>query len=249
VEYGHTVLFYHSIRREDLDSFQTQVGQLLELAQPLLLDFPGSAADLPKVTVTFDDAYENVVVNALPVLKYHHVPCIIFVPTGCLGQLPLWITDDNNINREEKLISEDVIRAFDQALVGVGSHSVSHPHFAWIDDESVRSELVNSKIHLERLCNCRIELLSLPYGSYTQETLQIARRAGYRKVFLNVPVTPGDSEGGFLVGRVAVSPSDWLIEFRLKVLGAYSWLAPAIAIKRRLRALTPHTEKDSGWPC
>jgi hypothetical protein len=38
----------------------------------------------------------------------------------------------------------------------------------------------------------------------------------------------------FVTGRIDVQPTDWQIEFRLKVLGAYRWLPHAFAVKRAL---------------
>ncbi len=38
------------------------------------------------------------------------------------------------------------------------------------------------------------------------------------------------------MGRVRVDPTDWPLEFHLKLMGAYRWLPMAIALKRRLLA-------------
>ena len=38
----------------------------------------------------------------------------------------------------------------------------------------------------------------------------------------------------FVVGRVATDPGDWPIEFRLKLMGAYRWIAFAHAFTRML---------------
>jgi hypothetical protein len=42
--------------------------------------------------------------------------------------------------------------------------------------------------------------------------------------------------GEFVLGRISVEPTDWALEFRLKLLGAYRWLPQAIALKRKLKA-------------
>jgi hypothetical protein len=41
----------------------------------------------------------------------------------------------------------------------------------------------------------------------------------------------------FVTGRVGVSPTDWPMEFRLKLAGAYRWLPYAFAWKRRILSL------------
>jgi hypothetical protein len=42
---------------------------------------------------------------------------------------------------------------------------------------------------------------------------------------------------GLVAGRVAVSPGDWKLEFRLKLRGAYAWLPVAIKVKAQVRRL------------
>jgi hypothetical protein len=37
------------------------------------------------------------------------------------------------------------------------------------------------------------------------------------------------------IGRIGVTPHDWPLEYRLKVIGAYQWLPLAIAAKRWVR--------------
>ena len=39
------------------------------------------------------------------------------------------------------------------------------------------------------------------------------------------------------MGRVSVQPTDWDIEFRLKLLGAYRWVRWGSAAKRRVLSL------------
>jgi hypothetical protein len=64
----------------------------------------------------------------------------------------------------------------------------------------------------------------------------LASRAGYKRVFLNVPVRARANCAADVVGRIEVSPTDWPLEYHLKIRGAYQWLPIAIATKRRLLA-------------
>jgi hypothetical protein len=57
--------------------------------------------------------------------------------------------------------------------------------------------------------------------------LELAKEAGYRVVYGISPTCSEGEYGGFLLGRVAVEPDDWAWEFRLKMAGAYRWMAKA----------------------
>jgi hypothetical protein len=60
----------------------------------------------------------------------------------------------------------------------------------------------------------------------------LCREAGYERIFTTLPVFAFAEPGEFVVGRVRVDPTDWPLEFRLKLAGAYRWLPAAFAFKR-----------------
>jgi hypothetical protein len=84
-----------------------------------------------------------------------------------------------------------------------------------------------------------ISLFSFPYGECSEDLIEQCRSAGYERVFTNLPVLAFSQASEFVTGRVDVQPTDWPIEFRLKIAGAYRWLPYAFDLKRTLfRTLT-----------
>ncbi|HEV2395325.1 MAG TPA: hypothetical protein VGS27_00100, partial [Candidatus Sulfotelmatobacter sp.] len=73
---------------------------------------------------------------------------------------------------------------------------------------------------------------------FNQRLLDICRATGYRRVFTILPRLAFSSPQEFATGRVAVDPTDWPLEFRLKLLGAYQWLPYGISAKRKLASWT-----------
>ena len=68
------------------------MDMLLNTGRPISLNSDLSA--LPggyNIAVAFDDAYQSVSQNTLPVLRAKNISATIFVPTGCLGEKPAWI--------------------------------------------------------------------------------------------------------------------------------------------------------------
>ena len=184
--------------------------------------------------VTFDDAFMSVVENALPELRARKIPCTIFVPTGSIGRHPSWIGPSHE-DAAEVVAPAEVLRTIaDQPLVRIGSHSVSHPDFRRLDEAQARDELTGSKATLEEILGREVKSFSFPHGAHTPRSLDLARQCGYTRVFTIDPVQLRDPREGFAIGRVRVEPHDWPIEFRLKVLGAYRWMARASAMKREL---------------
>jgi hypothetical protein len=64
--------------------------------------------------------------------------------------------------------------------------------------------------------------------------VRVCREESYIRAFTGIPGFFWPNK--FATGRVRVDPSDWMIEYFLKIVGAYSWVAGAIAAKSRIRS-------------
>jgi peptidoglycan/xylan/chitin deacetylase (PgdA/CDA1 family) len=226
------VLYYHSVPREQREQFARQLDTILGHCKVIdATEAQGLPLGGAYAAITFDDAFDNYVEEALPELRKRGMPSTMFVISGALGK------GFGPDGRAEKVMSVEQLRALPEDLVSIGSHTVSHPFMPEIGLEMARSELVNSKLALEGLLGREITTFSFPFGGFSNELVEICREAGYRRVFTTLPefFTCGPDE--FAVGRIRVDPTDWPIEFRLKLAGAYNWLPAAFALKRKLRRL------------
>jgi peptidoglycan/xylan/chitin deacetylase (PgdA/CDA1 family) len=229
------VLYYHAIRAAARERFASQMDELARLSVPVdIEDGEPLSEGVRYSAVTFDDAFMSVVENALPELRARKIPCMIFVPTGSLGRYPSWIGASHE-DAAEIVASAEVVRMIaDEPLIRIGSHSVSHPDFRRLDDGQAMEELTGSKATLEEILGREVKSFSFPHGAHTPRSLDLARECGYTRVFTIDPVRLRNPREAFAIGRVRVGPQDWPIEFRLKALGAYRWMARASAMKRQL---------------
>jgi peptidoglycan/xylan/chitin deacetylase (PgdA/CDA1 family) len=190
-------------------------------------------ADLPALpptgarycAVTFDDGFVSALENALPELELRNIPATFFVPTGSLGGPPAWVKAASPARHERVLSAEQLAALKDHRLLAIGSHSISHPNFLKLDPAQARLELQQSKAQLEAILGRKVGLFSFPHGECNAQTIALARAAGYDRVFTINPSNAFTSAGNFVQGRVLVDPADWPLEYRLKLLGAYRWLA------------------------
>lgn len=227
------VLTYHAITTRDVAGFERQMQDLGTRRQSVFADAAPARGGRGAVAVTFDDAFQSVIDNALPVLRRHRIPATIFVPTGYLGDAPGWILK-KGVRTPEVVASAATLKSLDPALVRLGSHTVSHPRLARLDEGTLRTELAGSKQALEEITGGPISMLSFPYGSFNDAVVEAAGRAGYQRLFANVPL---ETRSPLLVGRVNVTPHDWPIEFALKAGGAYNWMALAVPAKKTVMTL------------
>lgn len=122
-------------------------------------------------------------------------------------------------------------------LVSLGSHTMNHVMLTSLDIEAAKKEIASSRINLEKMVNLPIRTFSFPYGAYNEALVESCRAAGYERVFTTDPVFAFGKPDEFVVGRIAVDPTDWPLEFRLKIAGAYRWLKAASRFKQSIRGM------------
>jgi len=233
------ILYYHIVEGENRQRFACQMDSLLRWATPIRAEFkaPLSAADR-RIVITFDDASETVLTQALPELGKRNIPFTIFVIPGLLGTSVDWYAAPDSIMSVEQLQ-----QLGKNPLVTIGSHTQTHPALPTLTEAAALAELMESKHQLEGLLNKPITMFSFPYGLFNEDLLQWCRDAGYERVFTTLPEDISLQKDDFVYGRVRVDPTDWPLEFYLKLAGAYRWLPAAIAAKRKLSTFFRFSEK------
>jgi peptidoglycan/xylan/chitin deacetylase (PgdA/CDA1 family) len=232
-----TILYYHAIRDEQREAFADQMDVIGRLATAVPLQGLPAPANR-YCSITFDDGFENTIQNAVPELVKRKLPATIFVTGGAMGSAAGW-WPESSPERKEKIAGAEQIQNLPDDLISIGSHTLTHPRLPLLSETEAKHELLESRMKLEKLLQRRITLFSFPYGEFTPALLELCREAGYERVYTSFPGNARCSPPAFAVGRVSAEPSDWPVEFRLKVLGAYAWLPRAISVKRSIMRFLP----------
>src|ERR1700691_5938431 len=234
---GCVVLYYHSVAKQHRELFAQQMDLILRCAKLISATQEEPCGPGERyVAITFDDGLESVLENALPEMESRKIPSTMFIVVQSLGDFPCWIPDGPRSDATQKVMSIEQLRHLSSDLVTVGSHTLTHPNLRRVDQAQARSEISASAAELQRILYMDVSLFSFPYGEFNSRLIQLCRDAGYERVFTTLPTLAFCGPDEFVSGRVTVEPTDWPIEFRLKILGAYRWLPLAIALKRKLRS-------------
>jgi len=232
------VLAYHSVPPDQRALFAQQMDVLGRVATPIRADVLATPEKGGRYAViTFDDGLESVFDNALPELRKRGIHATLFIVPEVLGGYPNWEYFDTPDPSTDKVMSVQQLQEIPTDLVTIGSHSMTHPVLPKVDDGRLRKELLGSRETLEKMLNREIKLFSFPYGACDQRVIERCREARYDRVFSALPVLAFTHPQEFLTGRVGVCPTDWPIEFRLKLAGAYRWLPYAYDLKRKIRSV------------
>lgn len=230
--YGCVTLYYHGVPSRETHLFARQMDTVSRLTTPISLQsWSESEANVRYAAITFDDGLESVANNAIPELVKRNIPATVFITTGALGDYPTW-WPEGSPERGDKVMSPEQVRGLPKNLITVGSHTLSHPMLPQISKSRAVYELRESKAELQRIIERDVNLFSFPFGAFTHELIEVCWEAGYKRVFTSVHSTSFTMADEVVSGRVKVEPSDWEWEFKLKLLGAYSWLPYASRWKR-----------------
>jgi len=222
------ILCYHGITNFEADAFRRQMQSIIGRVLALDTAKPNDQVQFsrPSVVLTFDDAFENLLTNVIPIINELRFPISIFVVTGCMGNKPAWPEDRGYHHDEHELLmdSEQTKQLSGNPLISIGTHTHTHPRLADIDSHAVEAELRDSKKMLESLINREVINLAFPHGSYNKEVSAIARECGLTRLLTLEEQMVGAGQSSGEMGRFLMVPDVWPIEFRLTVDGAYAWL-------------------------
>jgi peptidoglycan/xylan/chitin deacetylase (PgdA/CDA1 family) len=214
------VLLYHDVDAAVQSQFERQLVFLQKQTKVVSLDaFPRAASGEWHTAITFDDALASFDQVALPVCKSLDVPVTLFVPPGLLG------TSGYMSHQEVASLP---------ALVEVGSHSHLHRRLSVLTDAELANELVQSRDELQHLVGRPVQRLAYPFGDWNGRVADATSVAGYQLAYTVRPTCVNRDDVHFAVPRVTVEPTDWPVEFRLKVRGAYRWMGAVMALRQRV---------------
>lgn len=133
------------------------------------------------VYLTFDDGYDCFYRNVVPALMSFGTKATVFVISNYIGKENSWdlrLSYKPFVHMNAAQIREIAALGFE-----VGSHSCSHRDLTRLDRKSVWDELKNSKTEIEDLAGREIESVSFPFGKYNSMVAEIAREAGYLRLY------------------------------------------------------------------
>ena len=231
-----TIVAYHSIRDNEIERFKQQMQILKMLTTPIPINYDGPFDRGNRYSiVTFDDAFKCVITNALPVMMELQIPFTIFIPAGCLGKNPHWLENTGDSDEHETISSLKELFELPSEIVTFGSHTFDHSDLGRLDHEKARYEIKGSKIVLESQLKREIDYFAFPYGYYNSKLVECCLEAEYKQTFSLAHESPLTPLKTYVRGRVIARPSDWKIEFMLKILGGYGWKAITGSLRKKIK--------------
>lgn len=169
-------------------------------------DEKGNLDTRKKVILTFDDGDISDYHFALPILKEKNFSATFFITV-------------NEIGKKDRM-DWTMIYELSRHGMDIGSHGLTHSFLTGHNNYALLNEFLMSKQVLEKYIHKRVDFLSVPYGFYNKQVLDIAKDVGFRAVCISdAGYTDFDDEGVFLLKRFTMLRSYRLDAFQSIVTG------------------------------
>ena len=208
----------------------------------------------PGFAITFDDGYESVYTDALPVLEELKISATVFLTVGFLDRkvAPPWhSTHPALVEEYRREGSYFQPMTWDQAtelaahpLIRIGSHSVNHYCLALVSKNQLLEEVRSSRLILEERLGRPVEVFAYPYGverhgGYSPSTEDAVRESGYVASFTSEIRRALSGAGPYLIPRISLTNEDSGKDAWAKAAGGYDWVGFAQSAFQKV-FLNPH---------
>lgn len=167
-----------------------------------------------RVILTFDDAYEDFMHNAFPVLERLSLQATVFVVVDRIGKTNEW--DAAGGCEPKRLLTLEQIRELHRHGVHFGSHSLTHAQLTDLPDHELAREVGDSKRKLEDFLGAEVPGFAYPWGLADMRVRSVVARAGY-KVGLTTQEGLNWSDDPLTLKRISLAEVDTLPEFACKM--------------------------------
>ena len=219
------ILMYHSIMDNDeqsvsIKSFKKQMHFMKTMGYQTIKFDELKENNEKKFIITFDDAYENVFINAFPILRKLGFNAVCFIVTNKIGDYNDWDRHKKKF-KKMKLMNCKQINKWLISGFNIGSHSIDHVDLTKLNKNDKINQIANSKKNLNSVFNTQIDTFAFPFGSYDDETRNIINE------YYDYAVTTKRSRfvknkfNNKLLPRVPISKNDNFLKFFLKIKTPY----------------------------
>ena len=220
------ILMYHSIadnhdKSVSINSFEMQMKLMKKMGYQTI-NFSGLNKNVTKKNflITFDDGYENLITNALPILKKLGFSATCFIVTNMLNKYNVW--DENRGDyKKMKLMNIDHVYEWVSNGFEIGSHTKDHLDLTSLNINKKKEQIIDSKNFIKEVLGINLASFAYPFGSFNDETIKIVKQ------YYDFAVTTKPSKynpnkfDNMKLPRISINKKTSIFKFLLKILTNY----------------------------
>ena len=129
------------------------------------------------VGITFDDGYQNNLINAAPILKKYNFSATCYLVSQRIGTSNTWDLDKGITQRP--LMTQSEVQEWLNLGLDIGAHTQTHPLLEELSEQQSQEEIFNCKADLEHMFKVPIKDFCYPFGRFNDLSVNIVKMAGY----------------------------------------------------------------------
>lgn len=179
-----------------------------------------------RVAITFDDGYEDNLLNALPVLQKYGAKATLYLVVDRFGND--WSVkkkahhNSGELAAEPKLDDAQVEQLLKSGLFELGGHTLTHCHLPSTSAEDKFHEISQCRSALQETFNVPVTSFAYPFGVFEDEDVELVRDAGFTNAVTTnegIDSAPDAGLDPWRLRRIKVSGKDnfWAFRIRMRI--------------------------------
>jgi len=232
---GIPILCYHNIEQSPATSrfkllytspekFERQLWALRRLGLKVVSVGEGvrhlGSSSSGMVMLSIDDGYLDTLTQALPLLRKYRFTATCYLVSDAIGTHNSW--DADFLQERKPLLNHAQVEQWLAAGMEIGSHSCSHPRLHKVDAPAAEREIFESRAALRKAFGVAVDHFCYPFGSFSDATVELVKRAGYISAVTVLPGIARASDDPYRLPRILVNGEQGWLKFLLKVATPYT---------------------------
>ena len=229
-----TLILYHQINQAYFkEHFEYLSNQYNITPLSSLREHYEHGAPLPEnsLFITFDDGWRSNY-SLLPFIEEKEIPITIFLTTGLIGsrKIPaplnyfqgksiIGFTDNYPTQDERTMLTKLEIKEM-SSIIDFQTHGVNHFPSTSLSSEQFRTELLDSKIDIEKITGKTVYAFAYPYNRASDREAQIVKSCGFSLARIGGRKMNYLDTNQFLLNSIGIEQNCSLSKFRKIILNA-----------------------------
>ena len=171
------------------------------------------------VGITFDDGYQNILLNAAPVLAKYNFSATCYIVSNNLGLSNIWDLDKGIT--QKPLMNADEVKKWLSLGMDIGAHTLTHPDLTSISLDAVKKEINDCKLNLEKTFRISINDFCYPFGKFNKDIANLVEDLGFLRATTMKRGRFNPSTNRYIIPRIPINYRTLPHLFIAKILTKY----------------------------
>jgi len=171
------------------------------------------------VGITFDDGYQNNLLNAAPILKKYNFTATCYIVSDSVGSSNTWDLQKGITQRP--LMTETEVKTWLKLGMDIGAHTKTHADLLAIPDQKAQNEISDCKCKLEKIYNVKVTDFCYPFGRFNELVVNMTKDSGYLSATTMNRGRVNSKSDRFMLPRIPINHRTLPHLFLIKILTKY----------------------------